>query len=381
MPHGTRWPAIAMLMAVAGPAAAFAQQARPIQVRPARSAPVLGPLEYETYASIVWLSDATLAVADATQHQVVVFDTAGRELARLGRTGRGPGEFASGGPLLANPRGEIVAADMLTSRVSWFDAQGRFVKAVPLPGLPMNLLAWRGDRVVVTWKIPGPTGPGPTVGTVDLAAGAATPGFGVFSADSALGAPMTLAGMPIPPPFLASAAAPDGLYLFARGDQYRIVAFDSSGIVRRTFGRPDLRPEYRTPAERLEQEQRVERAMQRSGVTVPPEAAQMLRDARRQMMDRPKPFLSSALAVDGTGRVWVPTPRGTGDSTEVDVFAPSGAFLQTVVLRHVVTAMAFRGSRLAVLAQHRGGEFDEQGEVSVYLVGDGAPAPIPRRRD
>jgi hypothetical protein len=369
--------ALAALVAAA-PAAAFAQRPQPIEVRAVRSSPVLGPLEYQTGSSLVWLSDATLAIVDGTDHQVVVFDTTGREVARLGRTGRGPGEFASGGPLLAGARGAIVAGDILTSRVSWFDAQRRFVKSVQLPGLPMNLLDWSRDRVVVVWTIPGGS---PTVGSVDLAAGTAAPLFAVYRADSALGAPISIAGMSMPPPFLASAAAPGGLYLFARGDQYRVVAFDSSGLVRRSFGRPELRPQFRTPDERRAQEERLDRAMQRMGVTPPPEAAQMLRDARRQLLDQPKPFLSSGLAVDQAGRVWVPTPRGISDSTEVDVFAPSGTFLQTVVLPHVVVALAFRGPRLAVLAQYRGGELDEQSEVSLYVVGggEGVPTAAPRR--
>lgn len=370
--------ALSLLGAAAPVAAVLAQRTRSIEVRPVRNSPVLGPLDYQTGSSVVWLSDATLAIMDGTDHQVVVFDTAGREVARLGRTGRGPGEFASGGPLLAGARGAIVAGDFQTSRVTWFDAQRRYVGSVQVPGLPMSLLAWRGDRAVVVWTSPGAS---PTVGTVDLAAGTATPMFAVYRADSAMGVPLTIAGMSVPPPFLASAAAPGGLYLFARGDQYRIVVIDSSGVVRRSFGRPDLRPEYRTPAERQAQEERIDRAMQRAGVTPPPEAAQMLRDARRQLLDQPKPFLSAGLSVDQAGRVWVPTPRGFGDSTEVDVFAPSGAFLQTVVLPHVVVAMAFRGPRFAVLSQHRGGDLDEQSEVDVYLIGDVATGPAPRPRD
>lgn len=276
---------------------AAAQQPRPIAVRPVRAAPVLGPLEYETGSSIVWLSDATLAITDGSEHQVVVFDTSGREIARLGRSGRGPGEFASGGP---------------------------------------------------------------TVGIVDLAAGMATPAFAVFHADSALGAPMRVAGMAVPPPFLASATASDGVYL---------------------FGRPELPPVHRTPAEVQADQDRVQRAMQRAGVTPPPEAAQMLRDAQREMLARPKPYLTSVLAVDQLGRVWAVANRGSGDSSEVDVFSPRGEFLQTVVFRHRVTALSFRLPRVAVLAQHHGGPSDEQSEVSLYLVSGGEGGAGTGRRE
>ena len=375
------WPTLPVFVALLGSGAPDTQQARPIEVRPARSGPVLGPLEYEVGSPIVWLSDTTLSITDGSEHQVVVFDTAGREIARLGRSGRGPGEFASGGPLLASDRGEIVAADVLLSRISYFDARLRFVRSLQLPGLPTNLLTWRGSRVAVAWTTVSPTGGGPVVGAVDLASGTASPVFSVFRADSGLGAPVSVGGMAVPPPFLAATVARDGVYLFARGDQYRIVGIDSAGAVRRTFGRPELRPEYRTPAEMQAEEDRMQRAAQRLGITPPPEAARMLRDATRDLLRRPKPFLSSALAVDQLGRLWVSSNRGAGDSTEVDVFSPRGEFLQTVVFRHRVVALSFRLPRVAVLAQHRGGPYDGQSEVSVYLVAGGAAGPAAGRRD
>lgn len=363
------WPALPLIVTLLG-SEATAQQPRPIEVRPARSAPVLGPLEYEAGSAIVWLSDTSLAVVDGSEHQVVVFDTAGREIARLGRSGRGPGEFASGGPLLASDRGEIVAADVLLSRLSYFDARFRFVRSVQVPGLPMRLLGWRGSRVAVAWTTPSPAGGGPTVGTVDLAAGTAAARFGVYRADSVLGVPMTVGGMSIAPPILSAATARDGVFLFARVDQYRIVGIDSAGVVRRTFGRPELPPQYRTPAEMQADEAILDRGMQRIAPP-PPEAAQMLRDFRRDLLRRPKSFLSAAFAVDQQGRLWVGANRGSGDSTEVDVFSPRGEFLQTVVFRHRVTALSFRLPRVAALAQHRGGPSDEQSEVSVYLVSGG----------
>jgi len=362
-------PALLLLLLAAGPAAA--QQARPIEVRPARGAPVPGPLEYQVGSSIVWLSDTSLAITDGSEHQVVVFDTSGREIARLGRNGRGPGEFAGVGALLASERGELVAADIALSRLSYFDARLRFVSSVQLPGMPMSLLMWRGSRVAVAWTTVSPTGGGPTVGTVDLSAGTASPVFSVYRADSVLGVPMSVGGMSVPPPFLAAATARDGVFLFARADQYRIVGIDSAGVVRRTFGRPELPPEYRTPAEMQADEAMMDRATQRIGFTPPPAAAQMLRDMRRDILRRPKPFLSSVLAVDQLGRLWACSGRGAGDSTEVDVFSPRGEFLQTVVFRHRVQALSFRLPRVAVLAQHRGGPSDEQSEVSVYLVASG----------
>jgi hypothetical protein len=49
-----RWaPTPALLLLLLVPGLAAAQQARPIEVRPARAAPVLGPLEYQVGSSIV----------------------------------------------------------------------------------------------------------------------------------------------------------------------------------------------------------------------------------------------------------------------------------------------------------------------------------------
>jgi len=348
-----------------------AQQARPIEVRPARNAPLLGPLDYQVGSSIVWLSDTSLAIADGSEHQVVVFGTSGREIARLGRSGRGPGEFAIVGPLLASERGELVAADMALSRVSYFDARFRFVRSVQLSGMPTSLLSWRGSRIAAVWSPANPMGEGPTVGDVDLAAGTASGRYVVFRADSALGATISVGGFAIRPPFVVAAAARDGAYLFARADQYRVVGIDSAGVVRRTFGRPELPPVYRTEPEMQAEEERLQRASQRAGVTPPPGTEDVMRDAMREMLRRPKPFLSSALAVDQLGRLWVGANRGAGDSSEVDVFSPRGEFLQTVVFARRVQALSFRLPRVAVLAQHRGGPYDEQSEVSVYVVSGG----------
>jgi hypothetical protein len=376
------WP-LSLAFAALLASAAAAQQPRPIEVRPARAGPVLGPVEYEVGSSIAWLSDTSLSIIDGSEHQVVVLHISGREIARLGRSGRGPGEFAGLTSLLASERGEIVAADMLLSRLSFFDARLGFVRSVHVPGMPTNLLRWHGSTLALAWTNPGPSGGGPTVGTVDLAAGTVTPAFAVFRADSALGAPMRVAGMAIPPARLASATARDGVFLFARTDQYRIVGIDSAGVVRRTIGRPELRPVYRTSAEVQADEAMLRRAMQRgmqsAGVTPPPEVARIVDDARREALARPKHFLLPVLTVDQLGRLWAVANRGSGDSTEVDVFSPGGEFLQTVVFPHRVAALSFRLPRVAVLSQHRGGPSDEQSEVSLYLVSGGAGTGSGRR--
>lgn len=376
------WAALAACGVALAGREAQAQRSRSIEIRPVAAAPLAGPLEFDPGSSVTWVSDTSVAVLDWSEHQVVVFHVSGREVARLGRSGRGPGEIAGGGPVLASERGEIAVADILLSRVSHFDAHFRFVRSVSVPGMPTNLLAWRGSRVEAAWSVAGPSGGGPTAGTVDLAAGTATPRFSVFRADSVIARPvMNVGGMPITPPMLSSALARDGVWLFARGDQYRIVGIDSSGTVRRTFGRPELPPVYRTPAELQADEEMMDRAMQRTGVTLPPEAAQTVRDARRELLRRPKPFLTSGLAVDQLGRVWIGANRGTGDSSEVDVFSPRGEFLQPVVFPHRVRALAFRLPRVVVVSQYKGGEYDEQCEIRVYTVSGGETGAAPSRRD
>lgn len=110
----------------------------------------------------VWGLAATpageLLVFDAGSHQVVRLDRELEPLARVGRAGQGPGEFA----YQRAPRGELIIADdtsfvvMDLRAVSTFDANGEFRDYATLAGprpLPRRLALLDGRVIFVTDEI------------------------------------------------------------------------------------------------------------------------------------------------------------------------------------------------------------------------------------
>ena len=74
------------------------------------------------------LSDGSIAVADATIAQVLVFDSSGRFAHRFGGEGEGPGELRNLG-LLAKCAGDtLITGDPY--RRNFFDSQGNFIRTV-----------------------------------------------------------------------------------------------------------------------------------------------------------------------------------------------------------------------------------------------------------
>jgi sugar lactone lactonase YvrE len=89
-------------------------------------------------------------------------------------------------------------------------------------------------------------------------------------------------------------------------------------------------------------------------------------------LQEPRPFFGpGAFAVDSSDRLWVVTSRVVGDSTELDVFAPGGALLQTLRLPDTVLSFAFRGSRAAVLVARRRPDVEGFHGVDVYRLIEG----------
>lgn len=69
------------------------------------------------------LADGRIVVANAGASEMRVFDAAGRFLARVGRPGAGPGEFAPFSPArLFQRRGELLASDPEPSRLHAYDS-------------------------------------------------------------------------------------------------------------------------------------------------------------------------------------------------------------------------------------------------------------------
>ena len=95
--------------------------------------------------------DGTIWVADAQDHAIRRYSPDGHFLDRIGRSGRGPGEFSALGGLERMPNGRFAAWDTSLGRVSLFTTEGQFLKTIPL-AMPViavrnNVIdAFRADR-------------------------------------------------------------------------------------------------------------------------------------------------------------------------------------------------------------------------------------------
>ena len=87
-------------------------------------------------------------VADYGNHRVQVFDRAGRPLARWGRAGGGPGEFALPHGVAVDGAGRVYVGDLLNHRVQQFDGDGRFLAQWGGAGTDAGRFMWPGGLAV-----------------------------------------------------------------------------------------------------------------------------------------------------------------------------------------------------------------------------------------
>ena len=66
-------------------------------------------------------------VVDALKHQVVIFDTAGREVGTFGKRGGGKGEFNYPSNIAVAANGDLYVTDTFNFRVERFDASGKYL--------------------------------------------------------------------------------------------------------------------------------------------------------------------------------------------------------------------------------------------------------------
>jgi DNA-binding beta-propeller fold protein YncE len=73
-------------------------------------------------------------VADSVRHQIVVFDTAGKELFRIGSRGVNPGQFNSPTDLWIDRQGRLLVTDPLNFRVQILTGEGRYLGGFGIAG-------------------------------------------------------------------------------------------------------------------------------------------------------------------------------------------------------------------------------------------------------
>ena len=118
--------------------------------------------------------DRRLALGDASEGNVKLFDTQGRLLAVLGRSGSGPGEFQQPRFPRFDRAGRLFVGDGQLNRITEFDPGGTLVRTIPLDGMtPMMGLAL-GPRN--EFYVTGPGRGGRLVHLVD-SSGKTTGGF------------------------------------------------------------------------------------------------------------------------------------------------------------------------------------------------------------
>lgn len=266
--------------------------------------------------------------------------------------------------LRAEDGGAILVGDMRARRVSRFDRELRLVRSAQVPGMPLLLLDADGDRVTAVWMRFEMTDrqprPEPTVGVLDLATGDARELFSLF--DPTTGITRPAEENPFAPPFLSAVRREDGRIVAGQSMEYRIALLDTSGASLASFGR-EFEPVFLSDEERAAERERISRAAR--GARPPPAMGRLMEES----LEAPRPYFGpNAFNLDAEGRLWVISERTRGDSTEVDLFDRDGVYLQTLLLRDRVQALAFRGPRLAALVERMAPDVEGVSGIDVFRL-------------
>ncbi|HEV3052733.1 MAG TPA: 6-bladed beta-propeller, partial [Longimicrobium sp.] len=110
-------------------------------------------------SGIDFAEDGSFVISDARSARVMRYAADGRLLTRMGRQGYGPGEFQLAMFPVLDERGRIHALDFHQPRITVFNADGSFVRTVPvghlgnrisevavLPGGDYLIIAFHGEK-------------------------------------------------------------------------------------------------------------------------------------------------------------------------------------------------------------------------------------------
>lgn len=319
-----------------------------------------------TPMALAILDDERIAVLDAFEPFVRVFDAAGEPQRSFGTKGQGPGQLGVPVPgmpympgmwLFGNELGGVTVLDVFPFTLEAFDAAGNFVDTTD-SGLSMAVpTAQAFDPESRTYYRFG------------AAMGSGGPGLGApgivrchFARDEA-----GCEDIADPVPFLrqdefpdarlgalVAAVAPDGSLVIANSTSYDIWRLADDGAIAMHTGR-DLPLPMKSEAE-LEQAREF---AARSGQT------------DREIDPYRAHIESYGLQVDGVGRIWVLTGRYGEENSVFDVFAPDGAYLDEVAIDAAIrptsmgiTPFVTRGDLLVAATQRP----DGNQEIRVYRI-------------
>lgn len=99
--------------------------------------------DFNAVTNVLRLPDGRIVVANRSTNELRIFDSLGGHPRTVGRTGGGPGEFQSLVAAWRGPGDSLLAADILSRRLSVFDTEGNYVRSFGLGGesglaLPTN---------------------------------------------------------------------------------------------------------------------------------------------------------------------------------------------------------------------------------------------------
>lgn len=301
-----------------------------------------GDPEYQLFqvTGAMRLPNGRIVVANGGTHELRFYDPYGRFLAAAGGKGDGPGEFQS--VLLAGtlPGDSLLALDWNARRVSIFDEEGRFRRALPLPDLsaggmviPIVRGAFDdGSILVVGLRLfgAGPVKAGTSRGPAPYLRlapdGARIDTIGTFPGPEfyvrAAGSGFSVNQLPFGRTPVA--AAKGERFYYGASDSYEIGVYSATGslerIIRRNAKNADVTPRDvdRYKGERL---------------------ANVKGDAERKRLEQelaeiPFPATFAAydeLKLDPLGDLWVAEPfRPGADKRNWTVFDPAGRMLGAV---------------------------------------------------
>jgi hypothetical protein len=153
------------------------------------------------------------------------------------------------------------------------------------------------------------------------------------------------------------AVAPNGdIAYLVTGDTYRIARLSAAGKALADVTRDIPRPK-RTPAELAE----VEKRIGSMGVAKAAAEGKQSSGSKALMPSTASRYefkahaATDGLRYDDTGRLWVRTMRGVGQSTVFDIFLASGTYVGELVLPIAVESYSLAGSYLATATEREDG--------------------------